>query len=37
MVSLAETVVKKVVVRSVAGVDKCTLVIPKGADPYLFV
>jgi len=36
--SLTETVIKKVVVRSVAGVEKCSLVQPeKNGDPYLFV
>lgn len=38
MLSLVETVVKKVVVRSVAGVDRCVLIEPgKGKEPYLFV
>ena len=38
LLSLTETVIKKVVVRSVAGVDKCSLVQPeKNGDPYLFV
>jgi DNA-directed RNA polymerase I subunit RPA1 len=35
---LVESVVKKVVVRSVNGVDRCSLIVPeKGGDPYLFV
>ena len=29
LLSLTETVIKKVVLRSVSGVDKCTLVVPK--------
>lgn len=38
LLSLTEAVIKKVVVRSVQGVDKCTLVVPeKGGEPYLFV
>lgn len=38
LLSLVDTVVKKVVVRSVPGVDRCSLIEPgKGQDPYLFV
>ena len=38
LLSLVDTVIKKVVVRSVAGVDRCVLIEPgKGQDAYLFV
>ena len=37
LLSLVETVIKKVVVRSVPGVDKCSLIAPDKGDPYLFV
>jgi len=38
LLSLTESVLKKVVLRSVAGIEKCTLIVPKmGGDPYLFV
>jgi DNA-directed RNA polymerase I subunit RPA1 len=38
LLSLVDTVIKKVVVRSVAGVDRCVLIEPgKGQDSYLFV
>jgi hypothetical protein len=37
LLSLVDTVVKKVVVRSVPGVDKCSLIMPEKGEPYLFV
>jgi len=38
LLSLVDIVVKKVVVRSVPGVDTCSLIEPgRGQDPYLFV
>jgi DNA-directed RNA polymerase I subunit RPA1 len=39
LLSLVEAVVKRVVVRSVAGVDRCILIMPEkaGQEPHLFV
>ncbi len=37
LLSLVEQVLKKVVVRSVVGVDRCSLIVPEKGDPYLFV
>jgi DNA-directed RNA polymerase I subunit RPA1 len=37
MLSLVDAVVKKVVVRSVPGVDRCVLIEPSKGEPHLFV
>lgn len=37
LLSLVETVVKKVVVRSVAGVDRCTLVVPERVENLIYL
>lgn len=37
LLSLAENVVKKLVVRSVPGIDRCSLISPEKGDPHLIV
>jgi hypothetical protein len=37
LLSLAESVIKKLVVRSIPGIDRCTLIIPKNNDAHLVV
>lgn len=37
LLTIAETCLQRVLIRNIQGIEKCTLVQPRGAEPYLFI
>lgn len=37
LLTIAESCMQKVLIRNIQGIEKCTLIQPRGAEPYLFV